>query len=159
MKLGSARARLNPRAIVCRAAVFSAACAVAFGMTTATSPAALDFAVGARTVVKSEPVSNCNAQARKTLDAVLQDAAEVGSGDTGEWRAYAPPDASGQSSAAAAIHCYPLDDGYLVTFTCAVQVPPNPDSANALCTKLATAFGSKTEALASPARAGRPRWR
>jgi hypothetical protein len=150
---------VNARTITRRAALFSAACTVAFGMMTTTSPAALDFAVGTRTVVKSEPVSNCNAQARKTLDAVLQDAAEVGSGDTGEWRAYAAPDASGQSSAAAAIHCYPLDDGYLATFTCAVQAPPNPDSATALCTKLATAFGSKTAALASPARAGRPRWR
>jgi len=150
---------VNARTIARRAALFSAACAVAFGATTTTSRAALDFAVGARTVVKGEPVSNCNAQARKTLDAVLQDAAEVGSGDTGEWRAYAAPDASGHSSAVAAIHCYPLDDGYLATFTCAVQVPPNPDSAIALCTKLATAFGSKTEALASPVRAGRPRWR
>jgi hypothetical protein len=149
---------VNARTVARRTALFSAACAAAFGMTTTTSPAALDFAVGARTVVKSEPVSNCNAQARKTLDAVLQDAAEVGSGDTGEWRAYAAPDASGHPSAAAAIHCYPLDDGYLATFTCAVQVPPNPDSAAALCTKLATAFGSKTEALASPG-AGRPRWR
>ena len=151
MKLGSAR--------VNRFALFSAACAVAFGMMTTTSPAALDFVVGARTVVKSEPVSNCNAQARKTLDAVLQDAAEVGSGDTGEWRAYAAADASGHSSAAAAIHCYPLDDGYLATFTCAVEVPRNPDSATALCTKLAAAFGSKSAALAAPARAGRPRWR
>jgi hypothetical protein len=161
MKLGSARAHTSGDALyvtICRRAALSlAACAVAFGMATAASRAALDFVVGARTVVKNEPVSNCNAQARKTLDAVLQDAAEVGSGDTGEWRAYGAPDASGHTSAAAAIHCYPLDNGYLVTFTCAVQVPPNPDSASALCAKLAGAFGAKTEALTSPSRAGRPR--
>lgn len=114
--------------------------------------AAIDMVIGARQVVKGEPVSACNTKARDALNALLVDASEVGSGDTGEWKAYSAPDASGHSSAAAAIHCYPLDEGYLVTFTCAVQVPPNTDSASTLCTKLAQAFGgSKTEAKSSQA--------
>jgi hypothetical protein len=99
--------------------------------------------VGARQVVKNQPVSACNSSAKNALNSVLQGAAEIGTGDTGEWKAYGPPDSSGNSFAAAAIHCYPLDEsGYVVTFTCAAQVPPNADTANALCSKLTAAFGS-----------------
>ncbi len=124
-----------------RAAFLAAGCVVALGAATLPARAALDMAVGARKIVKSQPVSSCNAAAKSALNSVLQDASEVGTGDTGEWRAYAPADASGHSSAGAAVHCYPLDDGYVVTFTCAVQTPPSTDTASALCTKLATAFG------------------
>jgi hypothetical protein len=127
-----------------RLALLSAGLALACEAAPVASRAALDLVVGVRQVVKSEPVSSCNTKARTALDAVLVDAAEVGAGDTGEWRAYSAPDASGHSSAAAAIHCYPLDDGYLVTFTCAVQTPPNADSASTMCTKLAQAFGGGT---------------
>ncbi len=114
---------------------------LALGAAALPAPAALDLAVGARKVVKSQPVSGCNAAAKTALNSVLQDATEIGAGDTGEWRAYGQPDSGGHSSTAAAIHCYPLDDGYVVTFTCAVQSPPSSDTASALCTKLATAFG------------------
>ncbi len=145
---------------VYRVALFTAAVALTFGMAGATSSAALDMVVGARKVVKNEPLSNCNTQAKNALNAVLQDAAEVGTGDTGEWKANGAPDASGHSSAAAAVHCYPLDTGYFVTFTCVVQVPPNPDSATALCAKLATAFGGTTsEASLAPAGGVGQRWR
>jgi len=96
-------------------------------------------------IVKGEPLSSCNDKAKAALNAVLENALEVG-GDTGEWRASAAPDSSGSSSAAAAVHCYPVDTGYLVTFTCAVQAPPYQDSANGLCTKLATAFDTKATA-------------
>lgn len=123
-----------------RAALFAAGCALALGAATLPAPAALDLAVGARRVVKNQPVSSCNAAAKSALNSVLADAAEVGSGDTGEWRAYGPPDSAGHSSAAAAVHCYPLDDGFVVTFTCAVETPPSTDTASALCSKLATGF-------------------
>ncbi len=60
------------------------------------------------------------------MNAVLQNASEVD--DTGEWKATGSVDASGNSFAAAAVHCYPLsDNSYVVTFTCAAQVPPNPE--------------------------------
>ncbi len=120
----------------------------AFGVSAAASPAALDMVIGAREVVKSEPLSDCNTKARTALNGVLQDAAEIGSGDTGEWQAYGASDASGQSSRSAAVHCYPLDNGYVVTFTCAVQTPPSADTAAALCTKIAAAFGAKAAAAA-----------
>lgn len=130
-----------------RVALIAGCLVLAFEAAPAASLAALDMVIGARQVVKNEPVSACNTKARSALDAVLVDASEVGSGDTGEWKASSAPDSSGHSSAAAAIHCYPLDDGYVVTFTCAVQVPAYADSASSLCTKLAQAFtGGKAEA-------------
>jgi hypothetical protein len=115
---------------------------LALGITGARAPAALDMFVGARVLVKAQTLSSCNAKAKSALNAVLQNATEVGTGDTGEWKAYGAPDASGNTFAAAAVHCYPIDNGYLVTFTCAAQVPPNPDTASALCGKLAAAFNA-----------------
>ena len=125
-----------------RVVALAAGFALAAGLTGSTASAALDVYVGARKVVKSQPVSACNDSAKNALNAVFQNALEVGSGDTGEWKALGSTDASGNSFAAAAVHCYPLDDGYLVTFTCTAQVPPSPDTANALCTKLTDAFGT-----------------
>jgi hypothetical protein len=125
-----------------RFVALAAGFALAFGLTGGRAPAALDMFVGARQIVRNQPVSACNNTAKTALNAVLQGASEIGTGDTGEWKAYGPADASGNSFAAAAIHCYPLDSGYVVTFTCAVQVPPNADTGNALCSKLSAAFGS-----------------
>ncbi|MBV8198498.1 MAG: hypothetical protein JO263_10210 [Candidatus Eremiobacteraeota bacterium] len=118
--------------------------AVAFFLTAVLLPAgsraALEMVVGARQVVKNEPVSACNTKAHTALNGVFLNAAEVGSGDTGEWKAFGAVDPDGHSFSAGAIHCYPLDDGYVVTFTCAAQSPPSPDTAAALCTKLEAAF-------------------
>ena len=129
-----------------RFALLAGGFALAFGMAGTNSSAAIDLAVGARNVVKNQPVSACNSKAKTALNAVLQNAAEIGEGDTGEWEAYGAADSSGHPSAGAAIHCYPIDNGYVVTFTCAAQVPPNPDTASALCTKLAAAFDSSAQA-------------
>jgi hypothetical protein len=125
-----------------RRAAASAVCLVlAFGLAGTSAPAALDLIVGDQKVVKDQPLSSCNAKAKDALNAVLQNASEVD--DTGEWKATGTADASGNSFSAAAVHCYPLDDNsYLVTFTCAAQAPPNPDTASAICTKLSAAFGS-----------------
>ena len=127
-----------------RLLVLAVGVALAVGASTTRAPAALDVYVGARKVVKGQPVSACNAGAATALNAVLQNATEMGTGDTGEWKALGAPDSSGNSFAAAAIHCYPLDDGYLVTFTCAAQVPPNADSASAICDKVTAAFPGVT---------------
>lgn len=129
-----------------RAALFAIAGVFLCGMATAPSLAALDMFIGARQIVKDQPISDCNAKARRALNAVLQDAEEIGSGDTGEWKATGVPDASGHASSAAAVHCYPLGADYLVTFTCAVQVQPNADTASSLCAKLTAAFGTKAAA-------------
>jgi hypothetical protein len=105
--------------------------------------ASLDFFIGARNVVKDEPLSTCNSKARDALNSVLGKAAEYG--DTGNWEGYGATDASGNSFAAAAVHCYPLDaiHGYVVTFTCAAQTPPATEAASVICGKLATAFGGQ----------------
>jgi hypothetical protein len=123
-----------------RIAVLVVVTAIACGSLQTKAPAALDMYVGIRKAVTGQPLSACNSAAKTALTSVLQAAGELGSG-TGEWEAYGTPDTANGSTQAAAIHCYPLGSGYLVTFTCAVQVPPSPDSASALCAKLATAFG------------------
>ncbi len=123
------------------------ACAIglvfAFGAARASAPAALDVVVGDRNVVKNQPLSSCNSKAQSALASVLGKPAEIG--DTGEWEGYGATDASGNSFAAAAIHCWPLDDvsGYLVTFTCASQTPPATEPASIICSKLSAAFGGQ----------------
>lgn len=111
---------------------------------TARAPAEILIAVGDSVTVPNEPVSDCNAKAKTALDSVLQNAGDNGAG---VWLAYGPSDSSGHSSATAAIHCYPLGAGYNVSFTCAVEVPPNPDTATTLCAKLSAAFPSQKAAL------------
>jgi hypothetical protein len=106
------------------------------------APAALDMALGDRKVVDDQPISACNASAKAALTAVVNNASELGA--SGEWVGYAPATGPDGTVASAAIHCFPLGDkGYVVTFTCATQVPPNPDSAGALCGKLSAAFEAK----------------
>ncbi len=125
----------------CRVALLAVGLIVAFGSLSARAPAALDMNVGVGKVVANQPVSACNNSAKAALNSVLQDAVELG-GDTGEWLAFGAPDSANGSTTAAAVHCYPLGGSYLVTFTCAAQVPPSPDSAAALCTKITAAFDS-----------------
>jgi hypothetical protein len=124
-----------------RIALVTAGLALAIGLAGRPAAAALDMVVGDKNVVKNEPLSTCNSKAQSALILVLGKAAEYG--DTGNWEGYGATDASGNSFATAAIHCYPLDDvnGYLVTFTCAAQTPPATETATVICTKLATAFG------------------
>jgi hypothetical protein len=137
-----------------RLASFAVVLVLNVGLLTAVAPAEIEMVIGARTTVANEPVSDCSAKAKTALNAVLQNAFEAGDG-TGQWLAYGPLDSSGHSSATAAIHCYPVDTGYVVTFTCAVEVPPNPDTATNLCTKLAAAFpAQKTASAVAPASGG-----
>lgn len=129
------KARLGRYALWIGALIANAA------LVTAVASASVDMTVGTREVVQNHPLSDCSTRAKSALSSVLQNAAEAGTG-TGQWLAYGPADASGGSTSAAAIHCYPLERGYVVTFTCAVQTPPNGETASALCTKLTGAFGT-----------------
>ena len=126
-----------------RIAASVAGCALAIGLTGTAAPAALDIAVGAKNVIKNDSLSSCNSKAKTILNSVLGKAAEYG--DTGLWEGYGVTDASGNSFAAAAIHCYPLDQvqGYLVTFTCVTQTPTSPHSASDICAQLVAAFGAR----------------
>ena len=121
--------------------VFAASLALTFGLAGTPAPAALDMFVGARNVVKNEPLSSCNSKASRALISVLGRAAEYG--DTGNWIGSGEADTSGNSFASAAINCYPLDEvnGYFVTFTCAAQMPPSTEAASMICQQLVTAFG------------------
>ncbi len=129
--------------------------AAAFGSLALPAPAALDMADGPRRVVTTLPLSACNDAAKAALTEVFTGAQELGSG-TGEWQAIGAGDTANGSTSAAAIHCYPLDKGFVATFTCAAQVPPYPDSAATLCTKLSAAFDAKTGSQAMlPSGSGR----
>jgi hypothetical protein len=124
--------------------------ALAIGLSTAASPAALIMSTGQRFVIQNAPVSECSSKAKTALNAELQTAGETSAG-TGQWIAYGPVDSSGHASAAAAIHCFPVGNGYVVTFTCAVEQPPNPYDADDLCTRLGAGFkGKPITPLATP---------
>lgn len=115
------------------------------------APAALDMALGTRKVVENQPVSACNQAARSALTSVFGGAQELGSGDTGEWQAYNAGDTANGVTESGAVHCYPVGSGYVVTFTCAAQVPPSTDTAAAMCSKISAAFDAKTTAMRTPA--------
>jgi hypothetical protein len=125
-----------------RAATFGTTLALMFGLAGSPAPAALDVVVGARNIVKDEPLSTCDSKASHALVSILGKSAEIG--DTHEWEAAGAVDTAGNSFAAAAIHCYPLDGtGYVVTFTCAAQTPPAPETADVVCSQLADSFGGQ----------------
>ena len=113
--------------------------AFALNIALASSPAtaALDMVIAPQSTVQNKPFSDCSSRAKSALTSVMQNATEAGTG-SGEWVGVTRMD--GSVSATAVIECHPVDNGYRAGFTCAVQVPPNPDVANALCTKLTTAF-------------------
>lgn len=122
-------------------AVVTAALALAMGATALRAPAALDMALGDRKVVENQPVSACDASARTALTQVVDNATEIGA--SSQWVGAAPATGPDGITATAVIHCVGTGSGYIVTFTCATQVPPNSDSAGALCAKLSAAFGAQ----------------
>lgn len=130
------------KAMCMRFAVLTATFALSFGIAGIPARAALDVNVGARSVVKSGPLGDCDSKASRALISVLGKSAEVG--DTHQWVALGAVDTAGSSFAAAAVQCYPLDGGgYVVTFTCAAQTPPAPETANVICSQLADKFGGQ----------------
>jgi hypothetical protein len=133
-----------------RLAVFAAALTLGMAYTTIAAPAALEMSTGLRHVVASGPFSECETNSKTALNASLTNAGETAEG-SGQWLAYGPFDAEGRASAAAAIHCYPVGNGYVVTFTCATDVPPSTFSASDLCNRLYASFtGKAVTPLATP---------
>jgi hypothetical protein len=110
---------------------------------TAAAPAALDIAMGDKKVIANQSDTDCNARAQSALTAVLQRPDQI---NPGEWRALTPVEAPATPPQAASIHCFPTDNGYFVTFECAVEIPPSQMSAADLCAKLGTAFDAKASA-------------
>ncbi len=103
------------------------------------APAAVDMSVGIRHVSPGGSLGDCSAKAKEALDTYLQGAAESRPG-SGEWLAFSKNGIAGTPTAAATVRCYALSAGYVVTFTCAVQLPDNPYTADALCLDVAHKF-------------------
>jgi len=127
----------------------AALCALSFGVP---APAAVDMSVGIRHVSPTGSAQECSSKAKAALSAFLQGATEASPG-SGEWIATAQNPRAGAVTAAATVRCYPLAQGYVVTFTCAVQIPENPFGADALCLDVAHKFygGAITALAAMPA--------
>jgi hypothetical protein len=116
------------------------AIALSVGLTLSASPAraALEMVIGTQATVAGAPVANCSANAKAALNSVLQNSSS--SDDGLQWLAYGPLDSSGHATETAAIHCYAVGDGYVASFACAAQIPPNPRTAVQICAKLVAAF-------------------
>lgn len=111
------------------------------------------MSIGDRRTVQNQPVSDCNTRAQAALTTTLQRPDEIGDG-TGEWRAYTKVEAPATPPEAVSIHCFPIDNGYYVTFECAVEIPPSTMSAADLCTKVMAAFDAKQAAQSGNAQSG-----
>ncbi len=122
----------------CRAAVFGLALSASVALMSTPAFASFDMVVGARSVVQNQPISDCSTRAQNALQSVMNNAIKAGADGT-NWLAFAPN--TNSPSAAAVIQCYPLDNGYVVTFTCSAEVPPNTVTASGLCNALTNAFG------------------
>jgi hypothetical protein len=133
--------------------VFGIGLALSIVVSAAPAPAALDMALGDRRTVANTPLSDCNTRAQAALTATLQRPDEIGEG-TGEWRAYTKVEKPATPPEAASIHCFPVDNGYYVTFECFVEIPPSTTSAADLCTKIMGAFDAKQSARVGTSAAG-----
>jgi hypothetical protein len=113
------------------------------------APASVDISAGIRHVSPDGTLADCSDKAKTALDAFLQDAAETNSG-SGDWVAHSQNGIAGSPTAIAAVRCYALAKGYVVTFTCTVELPDNPYTASALCLDVAHKFyGGAITALAA----------
>lgn len=136
----SARFRRTPIAVV--------ALLAGFVWCASGARAAVDFSAGIRHLSDTGSLSDCSAKAKQSLDAFLDDAAESNPG-SGDWSAHSANGMAGTPTATAVVRCFALSRGYVVTFTCAVQLPDNPFTADALCLDVAHKFyGGALTALA-----------
>lgn len=115
------------------------------------APASVDISAGIRHVSPDGTLSDCGEKARTSLNAFLQDAAETSAG-SGDWLAHSRNGIAGTPTAIAAVRCYALPKGYVVTFTCSAELPDNPYTAAALCLNVAHKFygGAITNLAAIP---------
>ncbi len=130
--------------------LFAGAFLLSAAMCVAAAPAAVEMSTGIRYVIPSGSADDCSAKAKTALTAYLQNVTEQSTG-SGEWIATGPLGVNGPSTAAAVVRCYPVGKGYVVTFTCVVQIPGNPYPADALCLDVAHNFSGKpVKPLPSP---------
>lgn len=127
---------------------FVAILSIALLATGMSASAGVDMSTGIRYVFDNGTVDQCGAKAKTALNAYLQNATEK---SPGQWQAYGPPNKSGQTTAGAIVRCAANGQGFVVTFTCAVEMPGNAFAADDLCHDIAHNFSGKAEqALATP---------
>lgn len=124
-----------------RAHRFTLALLGALAVTATMAAAKLELTSGIRYVVADQPVSQCNTKAQTALNAYLSNVTETPEG-SGNWTGSGPKGTT-QNTARAVVRCYPVDKGYVATFTCAIQTPPNPYTAEILCLDVAHNFAGK----------------
>lgn len=113
------------------------------------APASVDISAGIRHVSPDGTLADCGDKARASLNAFLENASETNSG-SGDWLAHSRNGIAGSPTASAVVRCYALAKGYVVTFTCVVELPDNPYTAAALCLDIAHKFyGGAVTALAA----------
>ena len=71
----------------------------------------------------------------------------------GELLAVGPMGVIGPTTSAAVVSCAAAGKGYVVTFTCVIQTPQNPYTADDLCLDVAHNFSGQGDKTAGDARA------
>lgn len=124
---------------------------LALALPASVASARIDFSVGIRYVSPSGTLQDCSAKAKAALESYLPGATESSPG-SGEWVALGQNIQTGAASSAAAVRCYGLPKGYVVTFTCSALLPANPYGAGPLCLDIAHKFygGAITPLAAMP---------
>jgi hypothetical protein len=116
----------------------------------AIAPASVDLATGIRHVVPSGTIADCDSKASAALGAYLQ---HVLSPTQDEWVGTGPigENVAPDTTSAGTIHCFAHAGGYVVTFTCTVEVPNSTYTATALCDDLLNNFEGRPQTpLATP---------
>ncbi|HEY1428478.1 MAG TPA: hypothetical protein VGF18_02820, partial [Candidatus Tumulicola sp.] len=126
-----------------RLAAATAVATLALIASTANAPGAVVLSVGIRLVMPSGSVDTCSSKAKAALTSTLTTVGETAPG-VGIWFGYGALDSTSHAGSAAAIHCFPVDKGYEVTFTCTVDPGGSPYTADALCKMLDDKFQGRT---------------
>jgi len=124
-----------------RVTLFAVSLLASFALLSAHASAALDLVLAPAIVVPTKPLSDCFTRAQSALNTVLQNAIKAGD-DGVNWLGFEKMAGAGEPSASAVIHCIPVGAGYVATFACSAEVPPNSETADALCTKLTASYGT-----------------
>lgn len=124
---------------------------LALALPASIASARVDISAGIRYASPSGTLQDCSDKAKAALEAYLPGATESSAG-SGEWIALGQNIRTGAASSAAAVRCYGLPKGYIVTFTCSALLPANPYGAGALCLDIAHKFygGALTPLAAMP---------
>ena len=102
--------------------------------------ASIDMVAGARGTATQAANSACSASASAALTTTFGNPAiEAGAG-TGQWLGFGADDSNKNPTASAAIHCYPVGKGYVVTITCATERAAGAETAADLCARVEKAF-------------------